>query len=138
MVLGDFMSAEKTEKILSPLSRARGTGSAHEGTHHWWHQRITAVTNLFLMLWLIWAVNHMPGWSYAEFTGWLARPCNAILMILSIISVFYHAALGAQVIMEDYIHNESCKIVKLTGMKLFFVAAGVACIFSVLKISVGG
>jgi len=129
---------ENKETILSPLSRARGAGSAHEGTHHWWHQRITAVTNLFLMLWLVWSVNHMPGWSYAEFTGWLARPCNAILMILSVISVFYHAALGAQIIMEDYIHNEACKIVKLVGMKLFFIAAGVACIFSVLKISLGG
>lgn len=126
------------DKILSPLARARGAGSAHEGTRHWWHQRVTAVANLFLMLWLIWSVAHVPGWSHAEFTSWLAQPCRAILMILSVISVFYHAALGVQVIIEDYVHNEACKVVKLTGMKLFFFGAAVACVFSVLKISLGG
>ncbi len=110
----------------------------NEGTHHWLHQRITAIVNLPLMLWLIWSVTHMTGWSHAEFTGWLSAPVNAGLMILAIISIFYHAALGAQVIIEDYVHNEACKAVKLTGVKLFFIAAAVACIFSILKISLGG
>ena len=131
------MSAD-SQKIQSPLSCARGGGSAHEGTHHWMHQRITAVANIPLMLWLIWSVVHMTDWDYGTFTGWLGAPVNSILMILAVISVFYHAALGAQVIVEDYVHNEACKIVKLTGMKLFFIAAAVACIFSVLKVSLGG
>ena len=131
------MNAEN-EKIQSPLSRARGAGSAHEGTHHWWHQRMTAVANIPLMFWLVWSVTHMTGWSHAAFTGWLAMPVNAILMILAVISVFYHAALGAQVIIEDYVHDKACKVIKLTGAKLFFIAAAVACIFSVLKISLGG
>lgn len=129
---------ESRQKIQSPLSRARGAGSAHEGTHHWWHQRVTAVANIPLMLWLAWSVTHIPGWSHAEFTVWLAQPCRAILMILAVISVFYHAALGVQVIVEDYVHDKACKIIKLTGMKLFFIAAAVACIFSVLKIALGG
>lgn len=132
------MSGSDGKKIQSPLSRARGAGSAHEGTHHWWHQRVTAVANIPLMLWLAWSVTHIPGWSHAEFTAWLAQPCRAILMILAVISVFYHASLGAQVIVEDYVHDKACKIIKLTGMKLFFIAASVACIFSILKIALGG
>jgi len=125
------------EKIQSPLARARGAGSAHEGTHHWWHQRVTAVANMLLMLWLVWAVVHIPGWSYVEFTTWLAQPCRAILMILAVISVFYHAALGVQVVIEDYVHDGACKVVKLVGMKLFFFATAVACIFSILKVALG-
>lgn len=121
--------------IKSPLARAKGLGSARDGVTHWWHQRLTAAANVPLMLWLVCSVSKMPGWSYETFTGWLAQPVNSILMILAILSVFYHAALGTQVIAEDYIHHEGLKIVKLAGIRLFFVAAGIASVFSVLKIS---
>lgn len=130
------MSVSKT-KIQSPLAKARGAGSAHNGVDHWIHQRITAVANIPLMLWLVWSVVNMQGWTYDAFTAWLAMPVNAILMILAVISVFYHAALGVQVIVEDYVHFEPCKIMKLVALRLFFFAAGVACIFSVLKIAFG-
>ncbi|PJB73496.1 MAG: succinate dehydrogenase, hydrophobic membrane anchor protein [Alphaproteobacteria bacterium CG_4_9_14_3_um_filter_47_13] len=122
----------------SPLARARGLGAAHMGVTHWWHQRLTAVANIPLMLWLVWSVLQMQGWSYEIFTAWLAQPVNAILMILSLLSVFYHAALGSQVIAEDYIHHEGLKIFKLIGMRLFFIGAAVASIFSVLKIAFAG
>ncbi len=124
--------------LKTPLARARGLGASHHGVSHWWHQRMTAVANLPLMIWLVWAVVHMQGWTYIEFTAWLAVPVNAILMILSVISVFYHAALGTQVIVEDYFHIEWMKIAKLIGIKLFFIAAGVACVFSILKIAFTG
>ena len=121
--------------IKTPLARARGLGSAHDGVTHWWHQRVTAVANIPLMLWLVWAVVSMPDWSYVEFTAWLAMPVNAILMILAVISVFYHAALGTQTIVEDYFHVEWFKTMKIVGIKLFYLAASVACIFSVLKVA---
>lgn len=123
------------DRILSPLARARGQGAVHDGVHHWLHQRITAVANIPLMLWLVWSVVHMRGWSHDSFTQWLAQPINAVLMILAIISVFYHAALGTQVIAEDYIESAGCRMVKVAGLKLFFIAAAVACIFSVLKVA---
>lgn len=122
----------------SPLSVARGTGSTHSGVHHWMHQRVTAIANLGLMIWLVWSVTHMGVVDYATFTAWLAQPLNAVLMILAIISTFYHASLGTQVIVEDYIHNEGFKLVKLIAMKLFFFAAAIACIFSILKIAFAG
>jgi succinate dehydrogenase / fumarate reductase membrane anchor subunit len=124
--------------MKTPLARARGLGASHDGVTHWWHQRVTSVSSFLLMLWLAWAVVTIPGWSYAEFTGWLAMPINAILMILAVISVFYHAALGSQVIVEDYIHVEWFKVAKLMGTQLFLIAAAVACIFSILKIAFAG
>ena len=124
--------------IKSPLSRAKGLGSSGHGTAHWMNQRITAVSNLFLMIWLVWSVvTTLVGASYEEFTAWLATPLNAILMILAVVSVFYHAALGSQVIAEDYIHHQGLKLYKLIGIKFFFIAACVACVFSILKVSFG-
>lgn len=124
--------------LKTPLSRARGLGSARDGVSHWMHQRVTAVANIPLVLWFVWSIVHLKGASHIEFTTWLAQPLNAILMILLVLSVFYHAALGTQVIAEDYIHHEGLKIIKLIGIKLFFIVTGVACIFSILKIAFAG
>ena len=121
--------------MTSPLGRAKGLGSAKEGSDHWFMQRVTAIANLPLMLWLVYSAVNLAGATHAEFTNWLAQPINAILMILVIISVFYHAKLGAQVVTEDYIHNEFLKILKLIGQKLFFFGMAIAAIFSVLKIA---
>ena len=121
--------------MKSPLARARGLGSAKEGTEHWFMERVTSVASVPLMLWLVWSILELTGASHAEFTGWLAQPLNAILMLLTIICTFYHAKLGVQVVTEDYIHHEGFKMVKLIGQKLFFYAIGVACIFSILKIA---
>lgn len=121
--------------LESPLHKAKGLGSSHEGAHHWMHQRMTAIANTGLILWLICSVAHLQGASYAEFTAWLSAPWNAVLMILLIISTFYHAVLGSQVVVEDYIHNKCFKMAKLIGMKLFFFALAVACIFSILKVA---
>ncbi len=125
------------KSIQTPLSRARGLGSARDGSTHWLHQRVTAIANLILMPWLIWSVVNMQGWTHADVSAWLQNPINAILMILATISVFYHAALGCQVVVEDYIHNEGFKFAKLIGMKLFFTACAVACVFSIVKIALG-
>lgn len=132
------MTTQNPERILSPLARARGAGSAHHGSGHWLHQRITAVANIPLMLWLVWSVVHMRGWEYADVTMWLAQPVNAILMVLAVLSTFYHAVLGLQVVIEDYVHCECMKLASLIGLRLVFVALGVAAIFSVLKVSFGG
>ena len=121
--------------MKSPLGRARGLGSAKEGANHWMSQRITAIANIPLVLWLVFSIVSLKGASHAQFTDWLAHPLNAILMILFIISTFYHAKLGSQVVTEDYIHNEGLKFVKLIAQKLFFFGLGIACIFSILKIA---
>lgn len=121
--------------MQSDLGRARGLGPSHHGVGHWWHQRVTALANIGLMAWLICAVICMPGWSYTEFVAWIGAPINAILMILACISVFYHAALGTQVVAEDYVHSAGLRRVTILAMQFVFFAAAVACIFSVLKIA---
>ena len=125
------------QTIQSPLARAQGLGSAKEGSEHWLAQRLTSIANIPLVLWLVYSIVSLIGANHAEFTTWLAKPWNSILMILFVISIFYHAKLGVQVVIEDYIHNEGLKMVKLIGQKLFFIATGVTCIFSVVKISLG-
>ncbi len=116
-------------------ARVRGLGSAKSGTDHWMMQRLTAIASTPLVLWLIWSVCTHDFTSYMIFDGWISEPINAILMILLVISVFYHAVLGAQVITEDYIHHEGLKIFKLVGQRLVFFGLAVGCIFSILKLA---
>ncbi len=126
------------QRIEAPLARARALGSAHEGVHHWLVERVTALAGIPLTLWLVWSVVHLQAWTYADFTAWQAEPVNAILMILSVIMMFYHAALGVQVILEDYVHAEAMKFTSLILCKLLFFAGAVACLFSILKIAFTG
>lgn len=116
-------------------ARVSGLGSAKDGVHHWMNQRLTAIANIPLIIWFIWSLCTHDFSSYVIFDGWISEPINAILMILLVISVFYHAVMGAQVISEDYIHNEGFKIFKLVGQRLFFFALAVGCIFSILKLA---
>ena len=125
----------RTESIQTPMAKARGLGSAKKGVEHWWHQRLTAIANIPLVLWLVYSILQLKGADYLAFTTWLADPVNAVLMILFVISTFYHAVLGSQVVIEDYIHCECLKLAKLIAQKLVFFALGIACIFSVLKIA---
>lgn len=130
------MSAHhKKTSIKSPLARARGMGSAGHGTGHWIAQRVTAVAAIPLSLWLVYSIVVLRGASHGVFTDWLAQPLNAILMILFIISVFYHTALGLQVVIEDYVHRECVKLPSLIGMNLALFALAVVSVFSVLKVA---
>lgn len=126
---------ENDGSIKTPTARARGLGSAHEGAGHWWELRATAVAGIPLVLWLVWSVVHIENWTHEEFTRWLAQPVNAVLMIVSVLVLFFHGALGSQEVVEDYVHHKGIKVVKLIGMQLLFFAGAVACIFSVLKIA---
>ena len=123
------------DTFVSPLKKAKGLGAAHDGVEHWLSQRITAIALVPLVLWLVFSIIALQGASYAQFTAWMATPINAVLMILTIIAVMKHAALGTQVIVEDYISCPCMKKAMLIGLKLAFFALGTACIFSVLKIA---
>lgn len=126
------------DDFKNPLAVARGMGSAHDGTRHWMHERITGVVSTPLMVWLVWSVTQNAFLDYAEFIAWQAKPVNAVLMILSVIVVFYHSALGAQSVVDDYIHQPALKIIKLAAVRLFFSAAALAVIFSILKMAFAG
>ena len=121
----------------SPLAKARGLGAARSGVGHWTHQRLTAISNLLLVLWFVFSALALAGADYLEVRAWLASPVSASLMILLVISTFYHARLGVQVVIEDYVHHEGAKLAALAALTLVVVALAVACIVAVLKVSLG-
>jgi succinate dehydrogenase / fumarate reductase membrane anchor subunit len=95
----------------TPLARAKGLGSAKSGTGHWWMQRVTAVALVPLSFWLIKFLGLSLTAPYQQTVDWLASPVNSICIIAWVIAVFYHAALGLQVVIEDYVAPEGINIV---------------------------
>ena len=120
------------------LGKVRGLGSAHHGAHHWLIARTTAVSNLLLMTWFIVSLVLLSDYSYATVTGWLSKPIAAVPMMLLILSVFYHARLGLQVIVEDYIHDSGSKFALLTALNLAAIGGGAFGIFSVASLALTG
>jgi succinate dehydrogenase / fumarate reductase membrane anchor subunit len=118
------------------IGRVRGLGSAHHGPHHWWHQKITAGSNILLMSWLMIALARRPSYDFGAMREWMSSSWVAIPMLLLVASVFYHFRLGLQVVIEDYQREES-KIVAMVALNLFTaIVAGIA-IFAILKIAFG-
>ncbi|BBK40078.1 succinate dehydrogenase, hydrophobic membrane anchor protein [Allostella vacuolata] len=122
-------------KMRSSLGRVRGLGSAKDGVGHWWLQRLTAVALVPLVLWFAASIVCQAGGDHAAVTAWLASPFPAITMILLSIATFYHAALGLQVVIEDYVNHEGLRLVAIAAMKLACFALGVAAVFAILKIA---
>jgi succinate dehydrogenase / fumarate reductase membrane anchor subunit len=126
-----------SKNLRSPLSQARGLGSAKDGVHHWWVQRLTALALIPLSLWFVFSVARYHIADYPTMMAWLHNPYVAIAMVLYFIAVFYHSALGVQVVIEDYVASEAVKIGSIVLVKLAHFVFGAAAIFAVLKIAFG-
>lgn len=124
--------------LRSPLGRARGLGSAKQGLHDWFIQRLTAIALVPLTFWLVVAVIANVGADYATMQAWLSAPGNATLLILFLVALFYHAQLGVQVIIEDYVHDPMWKPLGIIASKLLAVALGTYTVVSVLFVAIGG
>jgi succinate dehydrogenase / fumarate reductase membrane anchor subunit len=124
--------------LRSPLSRVLGSGSAKEGTDHWWMQRVTAIALLILGVWFLISLAGLDGHSRSELYSWVGDPMNAVMLLLASIALSWHSALGVQVIIEDYVHGPALKIVALLGNKFAHVFLCAAAILAVLKVSLGG
>ncbi|MEO3428121.1 succinate dehydrogenase, hydrophobic membrane anchor protein [Pelagibius sp. CAU 1746] len=120
--------------LRSPLGRVRGLGSAKDGTGHWWAQRLTALALIPLTIWFVGAVVSLIGADYAAVAAWIASPVVAGLLILLIVATFYHAALGLQVVIEDYVHGEGAKIALLLFVKALTVVLSLSAVLSVLTL----
>ena len=88
-----------------PLATARGLGSAKDGVGHWWIQRLTAMALLLLAPWFAWLVLGLVGADHFTIRQSLAQPLNASLLLAFVLSLFWHAQLGMQVVIEDYVHG---------------------------------
>lgn len=122
----------------SPLAKARGLGSAKTGTSHWWMQRVTAVALIPLSFWLIGLLDLSLNAPYQETVTWLASPFNTVCIIAWILAVFYHAALGVQVVIEDYVSSEWLKIVSVWSANLVFMFLSLAALIAVFRIILQG
>ncbi len=120
------------------IGRVRGLGSARSGAHHWWVERLTSVSTLVLFVWLIVSLLRLPNASHAAVTDWLSSPLAAVPMLLLIVSTFWHAKLGLQVVIEDYVHEGGWKFFSITLLNFFILGAGGLAFFSVLKIAFAG
>jgi succinate dehydrogenase / fumarate reductase, membrane anchor subunit len=126
------------ERMRSPLGRAVGLGSAKEGAEHWWWQRLTALALVPLSLWLVVVLLSHIGSGYEQTVAWIGQPIPAILIIVLIATTFYHAALGVQVVIEDYVHREWVKLGSLIALRFACVLLAVSGIFAVLRLALKG
>ena len=112
--------------------------SSSEPVRHWWAQRLTAVALIPLSLWFIYSLTTMLTANYDTVVLWLSNLKNSLLMLFFILILYYHALLGLQVVIEDYIHAEGLKISSLVIVKGASLLLGVASVFAILKVSFGG
>jgi succinate dehydrogenase / fumarate reductase, membrane anchor subunit len=119
----------------TPLSRVRSLGSAHSGTMHFWHQRLTSVALIPLSIAFVFIVIALLGRNHADASQILGSPLIAIIMLLFVGTVVYHMWLGMQVIIEDYVHGEFPKILLLMGNTFFCITVALACVYAILQIS---
>lgn len=121
--------------LRSPLGRARGLGSAKSGVHHFWMQRLTALALIPLTLWFVFSVAQLAGGHYEAVRWWVSHPSVAVTLVIFLAVSFYHAALGVQVVVEDYVGSEAWKLALIVLGKFGLTLAGAASIFAVLKIA---
>lgn len=121
--------------LRNPLAKARGLGSAKDGTAHWWAQRVSAIALVPLVLYVLYLLVSLAGADYVTVRLTIAQPVNAVLLILFIGTAFWHARLGLQVVIEDYIHVGWLEIALMIAVKFVYVVLGVAAIIAIGRIA---
>ena len=119
------------------IGRVRGLGSAHSGAHHWLVQRFSAIGNLVLGLWLIISLVTLPDYDFKTVREWIAGGIPATAMALLVISVFWHARLGIQVLIEDYVHEHANKFACMALLNLSAFAGAAFGLFSIVRLALG-
>jgi succinate dehydrogenase / fumarate reductase membrane anchor subunit len=132
------MTRMRSTQMRSPLGRAIGLGSAKEGVEHWWRQRMTALLLVPLVVWFVIAVIGLVGADRAAMIAWVKSPMPVMCLVLLIVATFYHAALGLQVVIEDYIHGEGMKLATLIVMRLLCILFVLRGLLAVLKLAFAG
>ena len=125
--------------LQTPLARARGLGTAKKGVQHWWWQRLTAVVLVPLCLWFIGTILilTLQQSDYSTVVSWIQSPLVSGLWVFLIVALFYHAQLGLQVVIEDYVHSEWVKITALVVAQFLMVLLALTAVIAVLEIALG-
>lgn len=126
-----------SKHLRTPLKTVRGLGSARGGTHHFTIQRITAVALVPLSCWFVWLALSLIHLDYAGARALVAQPVHAVLLVAFVVSVFWHAQLGLQVVIEDYVHAPGLEIASQLAVKFLCVLGALACVLAVVRIALG-
>jgi succinate dehydrogenase / fumarate reductase, membrane anchor subunit len=119
----------------TPLHKVRGMGASHSGTGHFWRERVTAAALAPLSLWFLYAVLGLAGTSEVTALQFLAHPWNALLMATFVSFSLYHAALGLQVVVDDYIHTAGAKLFLLLGIRAALLTCWLVSLFAIIRIA---
>ncbi len=125
----------QNKNLRNPLARVKGLGASGQGSHHWWVQRLSAIALIPLSLWFVFSIVGRMDGDHATVLAWVSSPGVAVLLLLYLGFMFFHAQLGLQVVIEDYVHSESTKLVAILLVKAIAVLAAVASLFAVLRIA---
>jgi len=128
------MSSSKPD-FRTPLSRARGLGSAHHGAAEWLSAGLMSAALVPLTLWLVFAVLRLAQLDYYGAVEWIRSPVNVSLMVLTVLIAFAHMHHGMRVVIEDYVHQRLGKLGALALSLFVSGLAGALTIFSILKVA---
>ena len=121
--------------LRHPIKVAHGLGSSRSGVGHWWMQRVTAVALIALAVWFVLTVLGLLHADYATARAAVAQPWNALLLITFVITLFWHAVLGLQVVVEDYVHTHWRALGLLLAIRFLAVLGALAGVLAVLRIA---
>ncbi|CAD7381698.1 succinate dehydrogenase, hydrophobic membrane anchor protein [Xanthomonas prunicola] len=125
-------------RYRTPLKNVRGLGAAKTGTEHFVMQRLTATALVVLAIWFVAFVLSLLGSDYMTAVAAVSKPWNAVLLVGFLVAMFWHAQLGLQVVLEDYIHNSLLALALQTTVKFVAVLGAIVSIFAVARIALGG
>ena len=128
--------SEHQTRLQTPLRRVRGFGSAKNGTHHWWMQRVTSITLLPLTIWFAFSIAARAGAPWEVMAEWIGRPFNAVLLVVFIAIGFYHSASGLQVVVEDYVRPDRAVMFINLALKSVLLLLGLLAALSVVRLAV--
>jgi succinate dehydrogenase / fumarate reductase membrane anchor subunit len=123
--------------LQTPLGRVRGLGSAGNGVHHWWVQRLTSLALVPLAVWLLVSLLTLPALDFVTLVSWMAGTWTATLLALFVLIASWHSSLGIQVILEDYVHEDGLKTLSLVLSGFIHVVLAAAGVFAILRIAFG-
>ena len=121
--------------LQTPLKRVRGLGSAKDGTHHFIVQRITALALIPLSIWFVWLALALVHADFAQARSIVHHPFAAVWLAAFVIAAFWHAQLGMQVVIEDYVHTRWLEVTAQLAVKFFCFAAALTCVLAIARMA---
>ena len=123
--------------LRSPLGKVLGAGSAKQGVHHWWVQRLTSVALVPLSVWFLVSLLALPSLDHATVVAWMAQSSTALLLVLLVLIGAWHSQLGVRVVVEDYVHGAGARTVTLVALGFAHVLIAAAGVMAVLRVALG-